>query len=457
MIWDPFNAWPAGRRWLWGLLAVLVTVVQVADFIGLLRPSREVGVDFFRNWIAARYILDGVPIYTDQEAGIGRYLSYRPVPECPHVNKLTHPPPAAILALPFAWLDYPEATLAWNIVSLVTLAVSLWLIGRHLMIPFPSWGICPLMTLLLLCGPLRAQLHEGQFNLLLLLLLTGSWTAERSGRLWWAGGLVGVATAIKFFPGFVLLHFLMRREWKAFVAGVASFATITALTMLVVGPESYSTYIFDVLPILSQDRANWLNSSVIGFWSKLFDPGDGYAARFVIPLAHSRLVARLGIFLSVCGILAGWACSVWSARSTAENDRAFGLTLTTMLLLSPVTWDHYFLLLTLPITLIWLALPDSPWVKGWLLATLVALWFETSAVWRMLIPVTASDAWPIGIAAPVQTMTVFSYQFYALLSLFILDLVVARRGPGNRVSNGVVTAPSASVTSNRSGSGVELI
>ena len=450
MIWDPFNAWPAGRRWLWGLLAIVVTGTLVSDFIGLLRPSREIGVDFFRNWIAARYILDGVPIYTDQEEGIGRYLNYRPVPECPHVDKLTHPPPAAVLALPFAWLDYPEATLAWNIVSLVALAVSLWLIGHHLMIPFPTWAIFPLMTLLLLCGPLRAQLHEGQFNLLLLLLLTGAWIAERSGRLWWAGGLVGVATAIKLFPGFVLLYFLVRREWKAFVAGVASFATMTALTMLVVGPESYATYIRDVLPILSQDRANWLNSSVIGFWSKLFDPGDGYAAQFMIPLCRCRLVAQIGITLSVGGILAGWACSVWNARSTAENDRAFGLTLITMLLLSPVTWDHYFLLLALPIALIWLALPDSLWIKGWLLVTLVALWSETSAVWRMLIPVTASDAWPTEVASPFQTMTVLSYQFYALLSLFVLDLIVAKHGAVRGESQGSLASPSTMiVTSNR--------
>lgn len=445
MLWDPLNAWPAGRRWLWGLLAIVVTVTQGPDFIGCLRPSRETGIDFCRNWIAARYILEGRPVYSDQEPGIGRYLGYRSDPDSVGVTKLTHPPPAALLAVPFASLDYPDATLAWNVVSLFALAVSLWLIGRNLAIGFSCWAILPLTTLILLCNPLRQQLQEGQLNLLLLVLLIGAWVAARSGRLWWAGGLVGAATAIKLFPGFVLLHFLVRREWKALAAGVASFAIITALTMLIVGPEAYRTYVTDVLPLLAGDRANWLNSSLVGFWSKLFDPGNTRDARFVVPLWRNLWVAQIGIVISVGVTLVLWARHVWSARSREECDRAFGQTLTTMLLVSPVVWDHYFLLLALPIALTWLALPDSPWIKAWLLVTLVALWIDQSALWVAAIPGTSPNTWSKGVASPMDTLTVLSFQFYSLLSLFILGLIVPGQRTGAIEHHAQLASPPGSV------------
>ena len=334
---------------------------------------------------------------------------------------------AAILALPFAGLDYPDATLAWNLVSLSALAVSLWLVGRRVGIPFPPWAVFPLTTLMLICNPLRQQLSEGQLTLVLLILLIGAWAAERSGHLCWAGVLVGAATAIKLFPGFVLLHFLVRREWKAFAAGVACLAAMTVLTMTVVGPQAFVMYATEVLPVLQQDRSYFNNSSVMGLWSKLFDPGDGPSSQLLIPLSRSSLIARTGIALSVGGILVCWARSIWKARSRDECDRAFGLTFTTMLLVSPVTWDHYFLLLALPIALIWLAASEFVWARVWFLVAVLALWLDQGALWVMLVPGKTPGAWPNGVASPAETMTVLSFQFYALLSLFVLDLMIAAK------------------------------
>ena len=447
MLWDPLNAWPKGRRWLWAALTIIVCLAQGANFLQCLRPARERGADFYRNWIAARYIRDGIPIYSSQEEGIRRYLGYRSDPQTPGVDKLTHPPLAAILALPFVWLDYPDATLAWNAASLCALAVSLWLVGRHLGIPFPPWAVFPLTTLTLLCIPLREHLIHGQLSLILLVLLIGAWALNRSGHPCWAGALVGLATAIKLFPGFVLLYFLVRREWKAFAAGVACLVALTQFTLLVVGPQAFVMYVTDVLPLLSQSRSYWLNSSIIGFWSKLFDPGDGLDSQFVIPLSRNSLIARIGIAFSVGGILVCWARNVWVAHSRDECDRAFGLTFTTMLLVSPVVWDYYFPLLVLPIALIWLAVSESAWGRAWFLVTVLALWTDQSVLWVAAIPGTAPGAWPRGVASPVNTLTVLSFQFYAVLSLFIMQLVMSRQGTTGADAQGAAIPGSAASSS----------
>jgi hypothetical protein len=50
------------------------------------------------------------------------------------------------------------------------------------------------------------------------------------------------------------------------------------------------------------------------------------------------------------------------------------VTLIVMLLLSPVTWDHYMLLLTLPVVHVWRAFPESRWERMALIGVLMALW-----------------------------------------------------------------------------------
>ena len=85
-----------------------------------------------------------------------------------------HPPSSVLLAFPFASLDFPTAFFAWNILSLFALAVSLWLLARGLNIPISGPAVLAVATTLLLSNPLIEQLRQGQLNLILLALLTGT-------------------------------------------------------------------------------------------------------------------------------------------------------------------------------------------------------------------------------------------------------------------------------------------
>src|SRR5437763_967461 len=72
--WDPANAWPAGRRWLWVTLAVVVCALQGPSFVRSLRPPPDRGLDFFQDWASARNRLEGLPVYTRHEVTAQRYL-----------------------------------------------------------------------------------------------------------------------------------------------------------------------------------------------------------------------------------------------------------------------------------------------------------------------------------------------------------------------------------------------
>ena len=425
--WDPFGAWPAARRWLWAALAAMVCLSQGADFVSSLRPGPTEGVDFFQEWSSARNWLEGVPVYTDLEAAAKRYLGYtlRPGEEMPF-TKNAHPPTSVLLAVPFALINYPDSTLLWNVSSLVAFAFTLWLIGRAVGLTPGPWLVLPALVLLLTCNPFRQQVNQGQLNLVLLLLLTGTWFAERSGRPRSAGILLGLATAIKIFPAFFFLYYTLRRRWSVLISGLAGFVACTVITVAILGPETYRSYLGDVVPLVSSYRNDWLNASLTGFWIKWFDSGaiSRFAfpdlPRYLPPVVGNPAVATVGLILSSLGVLVAWAWAVLRARTQEQQDVAFGVTTTTMLLLAPVAWDHYMLLLILPVTQLWIARATVRRGRILLLLILACLWLNPLFFWNALLPVPTVINNAAGAA--LWSLVAVSLQFFALIGLFLLGL-----------------------------------
>jgi Glycosyltransferase family 87 len=441
-LWDPLGALPKARHGLWLALAILVGAMQGPRFIRDLRPLPTEGVDFFQEWSSARNLFEGRPVYGPTEEAVERYLGFRlRAGEQLTIGVNAHPPTSVLLVAPLARLDYPSAVLAWNAISLAALGISLWLVARALNIPLSVWSPLPVVVLLLLCGPFRQQIYQGQLNLVLLLLLTGVWRAERAGRDTLAGTLLGIATAVKLFPGFLFLYFLLGRRWKVVGSGVGSLLIVTGLTAAILGVGTYRDYVRDVLPRVDQFRAGWDNASLVGFWTKLFDPPiavspakspsaepsgtdvpvliDVMPVFPIEPLWRSRLVARAGALICCSAVVALLVWVVRQSRSQPQRDRAFGLSLVAMLLVSPICWEHYFLLLLVPLTLLWVGLSRSAAARGLFLALSVALWLSPDDVWRAVIPVSMVGNRLVWTPAmPWQTVTVLSFQCYALLGLF---------------------------------------
>src|SRR5262249_31666048 len=175
--------------------------------------------DFFQEWASGRNWLAGDPVYTSQDLTVPRYLGLRPDLDDPRRIQFNgHPPSSVLLGLPLAALDFGTAFGLWSLVSLAALLLSLWLIVRGLEVPHCAWSLLPLVALLAVCFPFWHHMVHGNVNLVLLLFLTLTWSAARSGRLWLAGAWLGAATAVKLFPGFLILYFLARRQWRV-VAG----------------------------------------------------------------------------------------------------------------------------------------------------------------------------------------------------------------------------------------------
>ena len=224
--WDPLDAWPTERRWIWATLALWPLIFHGPAFIENLRarPREKPVPDFFQDYASASNWLGGFPVYGDQHEAATRYLAVHLDNRRSLVVVNAHPPTSVLLALPLAGLDFTVAFLAWNLLSLGVLALSLWIVQQQLKIPLDFGSLAALLALLLLCFPLWEQCRLGQLTLVLLLLVTGAWAAERSGYPRLAGSLLGTATMIKLFPGFLLVYYALRGHWKVVAAGLLAVA-----------------------------------------------------------------------------------------------------------------------------------------------------------------------------------------------------------------------------------------
>jgi hypothetical protein len=400
----------------WSIIGGVVLLLWGAALVVRLTPPYRHLHDFVQEWTSARNHSIGEPIYMSMRESIPLHFG-RPYDVILDVN--AHPPAAVLVSLPFCKLSYAAAYFSWNIASLVCLAISLWLLIRPAGLDFSAWAILPLTSILLVGNPLAQQVNQGQLNLLLLLIITAAWATMRAERLEVSGFLVGVATAIKLFPGFLALYFAYRRQWSGVAFSVVGFVALNVLTGAVLGWECYSDYFRTVVPRVSEFRDFWPNASIAGFYSKLLDGASGH----VIPLVKLPQLAQAATVvgaLAVVGLVA-WKCL--KAKSQGDCDLAFGLCIVAMLLVSPITWDHYFLLLLLPLAILWKVSPATMLNRCAILAAAVVLSSDPKLIWDATIPgdgelvFTADQI--ASVAQPWHTLTVVSYQFYALLALFV--------------------------------------
>lgn len=420
--------WTPLRITLWAAAAVGVSVWLGPRFVEAFRPPEGRFTDFYQEWLSARNYWTGTPVYAPQAEALFRHTGY--VPEHPDdmLRWNAHPPTATALTLPLGKLGYRDAQLAWNLLTFPLFLVSLGLILRELDVPLAIWSVFPAVVLLLLCNPVWIQIAQGQLNFPIALLLTLAWVADRHDRPGWAGVAAGVAAGLKLYPAFLFAYFLFARRWSALLTGALAFAAVNGAALAVLGPNEFRTYIRDVIPSLFNYQSSWRNTSLTGFWLRLFNPQPHEK---VLPLVVSPLAAQALTTATrlVVVALVGWVS--WRARSDEGRDRAFAAAVVGMLLVSPVVWTHYYVLLAVPAGLLWVRLPAGP--TRWMMwPVLAALWLPEN-FFALLAVGPEQAAAMINLRhqplSPVVNLAALSAFTYFLSALFVLVLLLPADEP----------------------------
>jgi hypothetical protein len=115
------------------------------------------------------------------------------------------------------------------------------------------------------------------------------------------------------------------------------------------------------------------------------------------------------------------------ASSQRARDGALACAIGGMLLASPITWDHAYLLLLPPVLILWHSWP-RPAARVALAGIAVALLtLRPGWIFELAVPGNGEMAALVGLRPPLVlppiTLTALSYQFYALTGFFLMSAV----------------------------------
>jgi alpha-1,2-mannosyltransferase len=426
-------ATPDPPRWqpwqiaVWAVLALVAAAVFGPRFVGMFRPPNDGFYDFSQEWLSARNYYTGDPVYSPQAEAVKRHMARPPANAENLLPWNAHPPAAVLLALPFGRVeDYATAHYYWNLATfpLYLLAVLVILAAVRAV----RWyAVFPVVVLTLVSFPVVLNLMQGQLNFVLAPLLALAWWADRRDHQLLAGLALGLAAGLKLFPGFLFIYFLFAGRWRALAAGLAAALAVNAVAWAVFGTEAFTTYVRQVMPGVLDFQSSWRNVSLNGFWQRLYDPRPEDK---IVALRESPQLARGLALASQLFVAAVAALVALRAKTPATRDRAVAVGVFGMLLASPVAWTHYFVLLAIPVAVLWVRLRGWPRWAFWPL--IVPLWLpENFFALLALGPEQARllinrQHAPIGAATNLAALSAFTY---VLLALFLLATLVRDPAP----------------------------
>jgi alpha-1,2-mannosyltransferase len=332
----------------------------------------------------------------------------------------TYPPFSALLLRPFALLPLGATVAVFTILTgLAVVVTTRWLlapvIARH---GLPRvFTLTVAILLVLAVESTRETITFGQINMLLVVLILADllFAVPRAGR--WAGVGVGLATALKLFPGIFIVYLLATRRWRAAAVASATAAAATLLAAAVAPRDSWRFWTHELWATDRVGRTDYTgNQSLFGLLS-----------RITAPEKPDRL-----FWLLLVAVVAGYG--LWrAARAARAGDPLTGLALTGLVgaLVSPITWTHHiYWFIPAVVVLADATLSADPATAEGARRrkTLAALAVGTTAL--IVYGVVTFHDWGI---APVRTDSPGEFlvrNTYVLLSLLLLVALPVRRGVG---------------------------
>ncbi len=252
-----------------------------------------------------------------------------------HVHIFSYPPAMMFLMLPIASLPLHMARVGWLVMSLLAIGCGMWLLAKTL-----RSGLLTTLCMVFMAvtfHPIRNTLDLGQVNAVIFLFLALFFALYRQGRDTTAGVILGVVTALRFHPAFLILYLLWRREFRPALVALATAGTVTVLAVLALGIDQSAIYFTQVAPKFSTALVSIENHSLAGFLATigrsmgLSDPSQPVSSPWTARLAAGLVLTATAL------LLPRNAAPRHSRTATLE----FALILVMTPLATPNTWINH--------------------------------------------------------------------------------------------------------------------
>jgi alpha-1,2-mannosyltransferase len=323
-------------------LALAGALVWAALIVLATASAGSLGFDYLAYDLAADRLLAGEPLYDPDAQSTGAFGLY------------FYPPPFALLVVPFAILPTEIAVWAWTLGLVGVSLAAIWLLPVS---PRVRWAV---LLLAALSWPLVYAIKLGQVGPVLLLTFVVGWRwIDRPVPL---GVSAAIGAVIKIQPALLIPWAIVTGRRRAAVVAVALGGALAVAATVVAGPQAW----LDELSLLGRVSRPVLTEHALGFGRLAYEAGVSEQLSTVIHWANLALV------IAVVGLVT-WRGSAVASYLAVVIASQFA---------TPVLWDHYALVLLLPV--------------AWLL--------ERRAWWAAAIPLASTTlivGMTPGIAYPV--------------------------------------------------------
>lgn len=337
--------------------AALSAVVSFRELTGLLLAlAAQIGV---AAWTAAKAVNGSL---TNLLVGdvVARYVRIAPI-DAPWVSEPVEFPPLGVAVIePLAWVAERSNVLAVHMIIQGALLLILWAVVWY------GWGVPGLRRLLFWTLPMLPVLLL-RIDAMSLALVAAALVLVKRDRPIGAGVAIAAGVLAKVWPG-VLILTLVRRQWKAAVAGLAATVFGTLVWMALTTADA-------PLQVLGfRGAKGWHMESVAGTVVRLIDGGTPDLEQGAWRFGDASWV--LTVTLGVIAI----AIVLWACGRIEAPERQLLVALPVVLIASPLLSVQYAAWLALP-----LALARTHWdekVTGWIVvaSSFGILWYLGDAV-----------------------------------------------------------------------------
>jgi len=389
-------------------------------------PKGTMGRDYASYHYAVKVAADGGDPYD------GKALNAAAIED--RTRKKVHPffyPPPFLLAVSWALpLELMTAFSVWfwmNELFLLLAVVALW---RYLRPLGPAVGAVLALAVALSYGVAYGQ-ELGQANFGVLALVV--WALEQQERRpWLAGILLGTACMFKMSPAFLVMWWLLRREWVAVGAACAWSVVLSVMVLPLVGVADQLRFYTEVLPQFASGNYNGLsikigmfaNHSVPNLLDQLWPGADN---------ALSSTARAGGSIVSIALLLAMAGAFFRPPADRLQQLGQASAVMVAMLLVPVYTYEHH-LVFALPA----LVVATLAVVSGRLGSVAALLLAPCWALWLAPIPNLRGLAFDLLGQGTVGAWCVQEAKFGLLIALFVLALWVGVRAPKSTEAAGEV-------------------
>jgi alpha-1,2-mannosyltransferase len=279
-----------------------------------------------------------------------------------HATRLVYPPLIAYLFAPFALVPYHVAAAVYLLLSVAAIPLTLRVLRIR---DWRCYGVA------FLWYPAVAGLGVGAIGPFLALLVALSWRYRDQALV--VAALLALTITLKLFLWPLAVWILATRRWRA--AALTGLLTVAAflLPFIPLGMHVLRSYP-SVLRTLDQVFGP------ISFSTQAFLEAAGFSST-----AASAAVVALGALL-VFAIL-------WLGHRRDGDRLALTAAVAAALLLSPIVWIHYFVLLLVPVAL------ARPRLSG--------LWFVPTVLWSTHALESDGDLWRLSVVVATTAAVIW--------------------------------------------------